>query len=76
MMLQVRLHVPQSDDLVAEMTFRCASSVCKFVGRHAGHEDFRRGIKRIAFLRNFKVAEAAENELPGTDACVMPSKVW
>ena len=59
----MRVHVSEAHDLVAEMAFGCAATVCELVRSEAGKEEFGGcGFGWIAFLGDLEVTEAAENE--------------
>lgn len=62
-------HIAQAHDFVAEMAFCCSTAVGEFVGCEVGEEGFRVWRVRVAFLRDFEVAELAEDYLAGTDGC-------
>lgn len=40
-MAQMGLHVPKTDDLIAQMAFGCAAPIDEFVRGETGEQDFR-----------------------------------
>lgn len=67
--LEVRFHVTQSYNLLAQVAFGGSGAVGKFVWSHAREQRFGIGYIRVAFLRDFEVAEAAEDGLCWTRGC-------
>jgi hypothetical protein len=77
-MAEVGVHVSESDDLVAEMTFGSASSIYQLVWgetgkHHLGIVEIRVG---VAFLGHEKVTKLAENQLSWTVASAVLGKSW
>jgi hypothetical protein len=68
---EVRVHVPETDDLVAHVALCCPCSVGELVGRHAGEQGFGVWNVWVAFLGNDQVAEAAEDEFGWAGGCAV-----
>ena len=63
MVPEMGVHVPETDDSVAEMAFRGSAAVRQFVGGETREQQFRVwGFIGIATLGNLEVTEAAEDE--------------
>lgn len=62
-MLEVRCHVAEADDALADVAFGRACPIGQFVGRKAGQQYFcARHTIWIAFLWDDQMAELAEDE--------------
>jgi hypothetical protein len=68
---QVRVHVSETDDLVAHVAFRRPPSIGNFVGCHSGEQSFGVWNVWVAFLWDDQVAEAAESEFCRADGCAV-----
>ena len=72
---EVDAHVTQPNDLATEVAFCRAAAVGEFVDREVRQERFWVGRVWIAFLRDFKVAELAEDEFSGADTRAVRGEV-
>jgi hypothetical protein len=74
---QMSLHISQSNDLVAKMTFSCAGTICKLVRCEAAEENFRihEGWVIGTLLWYDEMAELAKYFFAWADRCSVAGKV-
>jgi len=77
-MSQMRLHISEPRDTVAQVAFGRACAVGEFVGGEATKEDLGVVHGRVGFtlLRDEEVAELAEDELAGAGCCAVGCEGW